>query len=376
MKFTRLWTLGCLAWLALAPIARPQAFVPVQADGQTGFVSLMSTGGPEGANLFATPANPSLMQGNVGGRGSTNVGNIQIGFDYIRPMWSSRDFTLAVPTANAGSFPLLGDVGHVDDHFALAPIVKYKYDVQDIGLAFNASGTFLNLTGQLERRISDSNGGQGVLTASSALTLITANLPEVSARFYYDELFANRPHLYCDWFDDLVIDAGVGTRYSSIQQSYTGSLTNSVAGGTNTSTRYSQQSFKGLGITSTLDFSLPVKQNWVVFTNLRGSVLVGDNNKESTLTVNVVGTPGTSSTINQYRTEFIPIGEVEIGTQFGFDLGQRLRDGLPPPAMTLRLAATGQYWGAVGPLSAGRSQGFSTSNLYLFGAHIMVGFHR
>ena len=60
--------------------------------------------------------------------------------DYIRPYWSHRDFTLAVPTANAGSFPLLGDTGHVDNHFSLAAKVNLKYDVSDL-FAVKATGT-------------------------------------------------------------------------------------------------------------------------------------------------------------------------------------------------------------------------------------------
>src|SRR4029079_2787186 len=130
------------------------------------------------------------------------------------------DFTLAVPAANAGSFPLLGDTGHVDNHFGLAPTVKYKYDIEDIGLAFKASGTFLNLTGQLERRTTGTGTGEGVLTASSTLTLITANLPEVSTRLHREELFVNPRHNHSLWsmFDDVIIDLGIGTRYSSISQ--------------------------------------------------------------------------------------------------------------------------------------------------------------
>jgi len=33
-------------------------------------------------------------------------------------------------------------------------------------------------------------------------------------------------------------------------------------------------------------------------------------------------------------------------------------------------------WGNVGPLSAGSTQGFETSNLYLFGGHVMIGLAR
>lgn len=370
MKVTRLWTLGLLALLTLAPWARPQAFVPVQAEGAGGFVSVSAVGGMDGV------APGMFTQATAGGRTASNVSNVQIGFDYIRPFWTSRDFTLAVPAAAAGSFPLLGDIGHVDNHFGLAPTVKYKYDIEDIGLAFKATGTFLSLTGQLERRITATGVGEGVLTANSTLTLVTANLPEVSVRLYADELFKDHGHRLWSLFDDVIIDLGVGTRYSSITQNYTGSLTNTVAGGANTSTRYSTQSFQGLGITGSIDLSCPIKQNWVLFTSMRGSILVGNNNKESNLTVNVIGTQATSDTLNQSRTEFIPVAEVALGTECGYELGQRMRDGLPPSLMTLRVAATGQFWGDVGPLSAGSPQGYGNSHLFLAGVHIMVGVHR
>ena len=377
MKLTRCWTLGWLAVLALTQPAWPQAFVPLHAEGQGGFVSLSSVPGQDpNSPLFLNTSPGVVSQATVGGRGSTNLGTLQIGFDYIRPFWSSRDFTLAVPSGNAGSFPLLGDIGNVDSQFALAPIVKYKYDVEDLGLAFTGSGTFLNLAGKLERTLTTSTGGQATLTANSSLTLVTANLPEVSTRFYYDELFTNHPHLYWSMFEDLVIDLGIGTRYSSIDQNYTGSLTNSVPGGANVSTRYSRQVFRGIGLTTFSDFSLPIKRDWIAFTKVRGSILVGDNTKDSTLTVNVVGLPGESYAISQSKTEFIPILELEVGLQCGYELGERLRDGAPPPLLTLRVAATGQFWGDVGPLSAGATQSYGNSDLYLVGAHVMVGFHR
>lgn len=373
MKVFRLWLLGWLALSALSSLAHAQPFVPLQAGGQGEFVSLSPLVGADGLPF----ANPSLVaQTNVGGRANTNLGNVQIGFDYIRPFWSSRDFMLSVPAASAGAFPLLGDVGHVDNHFGLAPVVRYKYDIDDIGLAFSGSGSFLNLTGFLERQISDTTGGQGILTASSALTLITVNLPEISLRYYHDELFPNHQHFHWSLFEDLVIDLGVGTRYSSIQQNYTGSLTNTAAAGVNQTTRYSTQSFQGFGFTAFVNFSQPVMRDWIVFSNFRGSIIGGENNKESTLTVTIAGVPGQSSVLSQNRTEFIPVMELELGTQCGLELGERLRAGLPPPLFTLRLAATGQFWGNVGPLSAGSPQGYDTSNLFLVGAHIMVGFHR
>jgi hypothetical protein len=187
----------------------------------------------------------------------------EIGFDYIRPYWSSRDFILAVPTANAGSFPLLGDVGHVDNHFALAPRLNYKYDVSDV-----------------------------------------------------------------------------------------------------------------FALTSSLNFILPVHPSWDLFTTLRGSILVGDNNKDSSLSVNLQGQPGVSTSITQSKTEFVPVGEIEIGTAWTHAFGDVSRPEIPPALFTVRMGLTGQVWGNIGPLSAGSPQGYQTSNLFLVGAHVMVGLTR
>ena len=67
---------------------------------------------------------------------------------------------------------------------------------------------------------------------------------------------------------------------------------------------------------------------------------------------------------------------METGLQWGAELANSLRNGTLPPLCTIRVAAVGQFWGDVGPLSAGSPQGFRTSNLFLVGAHVMVGLHR
>jgi hypothetical protein len=382
MKPTRLLPLACLFVLCTAHAAPAQTFVPVQADTIGSPMSLLPLAGTNTtANpMFADAAGTTGLNltAQVAGKSSANTGNAQIGFDFLRPYWTSRDFTLAVPAANAGSFPLLGNIGNVDDHFGFVPNIKYKYDVSDLAFSVNASGTFLNLSGNLQQKLSNA-AGDGVLTANSSLTIIVANLPEVSTRVYYDELFPNHPRLH-HWslFEDLVIDVGIGTRYSSIDQSYTGQLTNTVGGapGNNMTQRYSTQNFKGIGLTTKMDFSLPVRQDWVLFTNVRGSILVGDNSQDSSLTVNVAGTPGIPNSISQDRTQFVPVVEIESGIEWGIECGDRLRFGTTPPFCTVRVAAVGQFWGGVGPLSAGSPQGFRTSNLFLVGANVTVGIHR
>jgi hypothetical protein len=373
MKLRLRWTYGLLLLLTLTPAAPAQQFVPL-ADG-TGSTFVLNPVASGGANPFIDPTGSGMnLQSQVGGRSSANTNNAEIGFDYLRPYWTSRDFTLAVPAIAAPAFPILGDTGHVDNQFALVPNVKYSYHIEDTALSISANGTFLGLNGKLDQTVV-ANAGQGHLTATSSLTIIVANLPEVTGRFYCDEFFSGHSHSHWSFLDELIVDLGIGTRYSSINQTYTGDLSNTGAAGLNQTTRSSTQSYVGVGLTTKANLSLPVQDNWVFYTNVRGSILVGTNDKESTLTVNLAGA-ATTTTIKQSRTEFIPIVEVETGVQWGAELANSLRNGAPPPLCTIRVAAVGQFWGDVGPLSAGSPQGFRTSNLFLVGAHVMVGLHR
>lgn len=385
MKLTRLWIAGCLSLLslthsALTPSARAQHFVPLHVEAAGANYSMTPLAVEGADNQFFAGGTRATAQAIVAGRSTTELGQIEIGFDYLRPSWSHRDFMLTVPAANAGDFPLLADIGHVDNHFSLRPNVKFRYDVSN-DWQIKADGTFMNLTGHLERTLAPS-AGLGALTANSSLTIVTATFPEISTRFYFAELVSGGSHL-----DELTIDLGLGTRYGSIEQDYTGTLTNSLATGKNESTRYSHQDFKGVGLTSSLNFTLPirpewdpetdlrVRPSWDVYTNLRGSILVGDNRKNSSLTVTVAGMPGESTSIAQDKTEFIPVGEIETGVAW-----TRLFGGFDPGGasalFTVRVGLSAQVWGNVGPLSAGSPQGFDTSNLYLFGGHVMIGFAR
>lgn len=371
MKILRL---AMIAGMLAASATTARAQMLVQADGG-GTFGLMPMPGVEGGSpLFAGPNLGMASQGTAGGRAAA-TNNVDVGFDYIRPYWSSRDFTLVVPAGQAGAFPLLGNTGNVDNQFALAPRVNYKYDVSTI-FSVGALGTFLSLTGNLNRNITSGGGGEGDLTANSSLTIITATVPEFSARIFYDEAVDKDSWACCELLQDMVIDVGIGTRYASIVQNYTGVLTNTTAGtAVNSSSRFSTQQFQGIGLTARMDLKLPVKNDWLLFSNLRGSVLVGDNNKNSNINVVVAGV-GTSDSIRSSETEFIPVVEWNVGIEWGHELANLTRRDSPASLFTVRVALTTQFWGDVGPLSAGSAQGFQTSNLYLYGANVMAGFHR
>jgi hypothetical protein len=72
----------------------------------------------------------------------------------------------------------------------------------------------------------------------------------------------------------------------------------------------------------------------------------------------------------------IPIIESQLGAEWGMLLGNRAAPPAVPSLFTLRVALIGQFWGDVGPLSAGSSQGFRQSDLFLFGVTVQAGFQR
>jgi hypothetical protein len=375
MNTSRAWAVGAIVLLTLFGRAHGQGPILYQPEGGNGQFTLVPENGLTAmpGPLFAPPDQPSFkVAGTVGGQGLPTLGNLTIGFDYLRPFWSFRDFTLAVPAGNAGNFPLLGDAGHVDNHFTFVPRVNYNYQFNDFGIS--TSGTFLNLSGRLQRGLTSTDGGIGQLNANSSLTIVVANLPEITKEVYYPDLVGKA--WSPKYLQDLLVGLSIGTRYTSIEQNYTTSLSNGAGAGANLATRFSTQSFRGVGLTGSVNLSAPLGADWVLFSNTRASALLGDNRKDSTLTVNIAGMPGTSQDINQSNTAFIPVVEYELGVEWGMGLADKLRAGDPQPLLTVRVAAVGQYWGSVGPLSAGSSQGYRTSDLFLVGVSVMVGLHR
>lgn len=370
-----------VALLALTAVSAAQAQpVIYQPQGAGGHVLLE----PADAGFVAGPVFLSGAEtgpinarsgGNAGGHGVSSLGIVEIGFDYLRPFWTFRDFNLAVPASRSQNFPLFGDTGSVDNHFAFAPRVNYNYNFADLHFGIAASGSFLNLSGRLNRQVVSVNGGIGLLTANSSLTLIGANLVEVTRRVDLGEWMVEKKGRSESFWDGVLLDLSLGTRYSSIDQSYTGSLVSST-GATNLATRYSSQSFQGIGLTGMANLLYPVTDDLVLFSKTRASVLVGNNQKESTITVIASGVPALGDVISDSRTAFIPVLELELGGEWGLDLAEHLRSWSAETLLTVRVALVGQFWGDVGPLSAGSPQGFRRSDLFLFGANVMVGLHR
>jgi hypothetical protein len=324
---------------------------------------------PAGASVAVTP-------GGVVGIDPVTLGwgSLTGGLSYLRPVWTSRDFTLAVPSASAPLFRILGDSGHVDSDFAYAPRLTYHYHLANSALGVRATGEFLHLEGNLTRSLT-STAGIGELTATSKLTIASAGLPEFTRRLDLPELFGKDPE-DCPFLEQLQVDVGMGTRLAMISQAYNSKLVSS-AGVTNTAIRSSTQSFGGFGATGSVDLAYPLGEDLVLFGTTRASLLVGKNEKESTLSVTLAGRPDSASdTILQHRTECVPVLEAEWGVEWGQELASRLRDPTAGQLLTVRVAFVGQFWGDVGPLSAGSARQFRDSDLFLVGATVLVGLHR
>ncbi|MBN9524067.1 hypothetical protein J0H58_37080 [bacterium] len=362
----------------------PQVLDPAGAVGGTPLlldadgVPVGAVGGGLGPPRSVAP-DPAVVprlggvRGAVGGFGQDNHATASVGFTYLVPFWSFNAFQLPVPSGFQGLFPTFGRTGAVDTRFAYAPRVNLDYYVSDIDATVGATGTFLNLSGRVDRQAGGTNTPAGVLTANANLTLVSANVVEFGRRFAFLDLFPEKnPHKPA--VVDSVVELRIGTRFVSVDQNYTGTLTGAAGGGTNLSTRFSSQSFRGIGLTGAATWELPYDTSWVFFSTTRLSVLVGEDRRNSTVAVSVVGQPGFSDSRLDSRTVLVPVSELEVGADWGMDLATRLREGLEPPRFVIRVAAVGQYWGGLGPLSAGSTQNFQSTDLFLVGGHVQAGF--
>lgn len=374
------WVLA--AALAVAPVsARGQDFLagpqvvdpglaaPLVVDPLDGPVVRLDELGRVAAD---PPARPTVgrVQGVAGGAAVSTPGSADIGFTYLVPLWTFRDFQLAAPSGYQGLFPVFGDTGPVDSTFGYAPRVRVGYQVEDLDLGVSGTGAFLNLTGRVDRQASDTRGATGQLNGYANLTLAVVD-GELNRLFGFEELFPRKDPDHPAVIDS-VLDLRLGSRYVALDQNYSGTL----VGGfdrANVATRYSSQSFRGIGVTTAADWALPCGRHFAPFVTPRFSLLVGENRRNSSLSVVAAGLPSFAATQLDSRTQLVPVSELEVGVDYGWELAERLRRGPPRPRFTVRVAGVAQFWGGMGPLSAGSSQGFRDTDLYLVGGYLQAG---
>ncbi|HKB03115.1 MAG TPA: Lpg1974 family pore-forming outer membrane protein [Gemmataceae bacterium] len=317
--------------------------------------------------FLADPAGGAVRATATGAVVATGAGGqLFAGFDYLRPFWSARDFTRPVPPGYESAFPVVADIGHIDSHFTFVPRVQYDYDIPGMDFDVGAAATFLGLSGRYQRDVAATGASAGDVVATYDLTLVSVIPVQAARRFAPGELGGYEKA-------GSLIDASVGTRYVALDQDYASAAHAAVGGGVNVATRTTSQSFRGFGITAALGWQVPVGDDLAAYLGARGSVLIGDNERSSTATVIAVGRPAFSEAISEARTLVVPVVEMEAGLAWGTELGHRLAVGDPAPELCVRVSLVGQYWGGMGPLSAGSPQGFRTSDLCLAGVSVQLG---
>jgi hypothetical protein len=351
------------------PLVAPVTPVPVA--GAPGPMAV--TASPLYLHAVYDPNGPSTL-GSVSGVTAVREGSsaLWVGFDYVRPFWTYRDFTLAVPPPYAAAFPALGDVGHTDNQFAFVPQVRYAYRPAGQDFDIGAAGSFLHTTGALRRTVATTGSAAGEVVASYDLALTSIVPIQAVRRDDAARLFGDSKATPVG----IPVEMSAGVRSVVLSQDYTSAIHAAGTAGVNVATRMTHQAFQGLGATAAVSCDMPVAEDWAWFVGGRGSVLVGTNERSSNAAVVVAGLPGFADSLAESKTTLVPAAELEVGVAWGSELGCRLAHGDVPPVLSIRVAAVGQYWGGLGPLAAGSGQGFRPSDLFLGGVSVTVGLRR
>lgn len=327
---------------------------------QVAFSPLAAGAVGPGQPLPPDPSLPPVFPANL---------RVDLGFQYMRPVFPNRSVTLQVPSTVNGNFTTLGGTGNVSFDFSFIPQINLYYQFADLGFGVTASARMTSIAGQLTRTIS-SAAGTANLTANSVVNFATVNIVEGFKVIPLNQC----PCFECTWLHDTVIMATLGTRYSYLLQEYHANL---ISGANSTSVN-AHQDFNGFGLTTSLSYFHPLCEDWFLYGSSRGSFLLGLNNRNSDFSVVVPGVSGvsTSGKLAENKSSFIPTGEFEVGIAWGrlqprSVLSQTLRTG---PLLWVKGGFVADVWGNLGLLSASPlAQGFSGGALFLYGFSVMAG---
>src|SRR5262249_22353339 len=150
---------------------------------------------------------------------------------------------------------------------------------------------FMNLHGNLERTVQLKNGTADLLSTGD-LTFIVVNVAEISKRIRAADL----PWTYfqeCRPQNDTYL-LTLGSRYASVSQSWHATLRDST---TTLASSDATQSFAGLGVSAAFDMDRPWSGPWGWYFNTRWSLLIGPNNRKSTVSGQNAAGPFTNTLI-------------------------------------------------------------------------------
>jgi hypothetical protein len=366
-RYGGLWILGLAALASLAPRAPAQVLATEPPAGAVQVVLTALDGGPafaaappSGPIINADPNLPRVFPWHI---------ELQVGFEFLQPEFSGRAVTLTIPAGSPASFPILAGSGNVSEDFNFVPRFGLKFDFPDLGFGVRTSETLMSFSGRLQRTI-DSAQGSGTLNANSSLDIANFNLIELSSLFTL-ERFACLQDTY---LADCDLLGSIGARYSHVRQDYTASLTS----GSNSTSLDAHQDYDGFGLTLALETLCPLPRNIYLYTVSRGSFLIGTNNRNTHFSANLTSGIGNSAgKVTENKTDFIPVGEFEVGLAWSTPLWPLRPSATPDKQYALLWIKSGllaDVWGNLGLLSAtdGSNQ-FSGGSLVLFGFSVLAG---
>lgn len=341
------WPHGAIAQTA---IAVPNG-VPVRLESASG-----------GDPFPAAALDPAALQ-------SPAVVTTNVGFSYLRPHWATGGLNLRAAAAGNSAVTIIDPFGDLSGQFGFVPRVDLQYDAASLGFAVAASAQFISLGGNLERTVVTSAGSADLL-ATSDLTFLIVNIAEIASTVRAADLMGH-PLFGHFAFEHDTYGLSVGTRYVSVRQAWNASLR---TGDATLASAAATATFAGLGLTTAVSADHPCSERWGLYSNLRGSLLIGPRNRKSVTTGTDAGGAFSNSLVEN-TTELIPTAELECGVRYlaPFDPRRSATDGTGP-ILSIRVGFVGQCWGKLGLLQAAPGAArFDNRPLYLVGLTLLAG---
>jgi hypothetical protein len=298
---------------------------------------------------------------------------VNLGFEYLRPEFPGRSVTLAIPAGSPSNFTILAGSGNVSNDFAFAPKIAVDYQFPDLGFGAGASGKLSSFSGHLNRSI-DSGAGSATLIVNSTVSFVDANILEATKYVELDRFECFK----CTCLQDTVFLFTIGVQYAHTLQDYTANLNS----GSNRSALTAHEDFDGFGLTTSFSLLHPLRGDFFIYGVARGSFVVGTNNRNTNITVSISGNTATSPpALSENKTQFIPVGEFEVGLAWGKVLGTKRAQALAAaaapkqaPLLWIKGGLIADIWGGLGLLSASDStQSFTDDSMVLWGFSVLAG---
>ncbi len=366
-----LLTLSCMAAMSCAGISSAQ---------QESFIY-------SGSNAINVSSEESMTLGGVGLHSIGNPGvpletprqfDVSFGFLYLRPIFANSGLRIL---DNSPASLLLGAQNDLNAEFTFIPRLAAVYQLEQSEWGVGASAEYFNIIGSLRREISSNDPEKsGVLNATNRFRLLSVNLGEliktVALEDYADEerkTIFNHPLL-----TPMRLTFTFGPRIVFLDQYYAASLNTAQPSNVTAS-----QEFSGIGINGSIWADRPIGDSleWSVYSGVRGSILLGQNNRSSDLSGQKPNSQPEPPTIpytlklTENKSMLMPIGELEMGISYVSEdkkidiIGNEKRSR----SYFVRVGVNGQIWGGAGYINSQDQGNFRDRALYLVGFTVLAG---